>query len=91
MIDKTGTLTEGRARLVTIHSAGRFSPDEILRLAATLDLASNHVVATALVATARAQGLALGKPTEVKETPGSGLEGSVDGHRVVVGGPTLRA
>ena len=88
VIDKTGTLTEGRARLVTIHSAGRFSPDEILRLAATLDLASNHVVATALVATARAQGFALGKPTEVKETPGSGLEGSVDGHRVVVGGPT---
>jgi heavy metal translocating P-type ATPase len=88
VIDKTGTLTEGRARLVTIHSAGRFSPDEILRLAATLDLASNHVVATALVATARAQGIALGKPTEVKERPGSGLEGSVDGHRVIVGGPT---
>jgi len=88
VIDKTGTLTEGRARLVAIHSAGRFSPDEILRLAATLDLASNHVVAAALVAAARTQGLALGKPTEVKETPGSGLEGAVDGHCVIVGGIT---
>ena len=56
VIDKTGTLTEGRARLVTIHSAGRFSPDEILQLAATLELASNHVVATALVAAARGAG-----------------------------------
>ena len=84
VIDKTGTLTEGRARLVAIHSAGRFSPDEILRLAATLDLASNHVVATALVAAARAQGLALGKPTEVKEDAGlraRGLRGRSSGRR----------
>ena len=86
VIDKTGTLTEGRARLVSIHSAGRFPPDDILRLAATLDLASNHVVATALVAAAREQGLPLGKPIDVKETPGSGVTGIVDGHRLVVGG-----
>ena len=70
VIDKTGTLTEGRARLVAIHSAGGLPPDEILRIAATLELASNHVVATALVAAARGQGLVLGKPTEVTETPG---------------------
>jgi heavy metal translocating P-type ATPase len=86
VIDKTGTLTEGRARLVAVHAAGRFSPEEIVRLAATLDLASNHVVAVALVAAARDQGLVLGKPTQVKETPGSGLEGAVEGHRIVVGG-----
>ena len=61
VIDKTGTLTEGRARLVAIHSAGGWPPDEMLRIAATLDLASNHVVATALVAAARGQGLVLGK------------------------------
>ena len=90
VIDKTGTVTEGRARLVAIHAAGAFPPDEILRLAATLDLASNHVVATALVAAARGQGLALGMPTDVKETPGSGLEGIVDGRRVIVGGAHLR-
>ena len=63
VIDKTGTLTEGRARLVSIHSAGRFPPDDILRLAATLDLASNHVVATALVAAAREQGLPWESPS----------------------------
>ena len=88
VIDKTGTVTEGRARLVAIHAAGAFPPDEILRHAATLDLASNHVVAAALVAAARGQGLALGMPTDVKETPGSGLEGIVDGRRVIVGGVT---
>ena len=86
VIDKTGTLTEGCASLVAIHALGGRSPDEVLRLAATLDLASHHVVATALVAAARRQGLGLGKPTDVKETAGAGLEGMVEGHHVVVGG-----
>jgi heavy metal translocating P-type ATPase len=88
VIDKTGTLTEGRARLVAIHSAGGLPPDDILRIAATLELASNHVVATALVAAARGQGLVLGKPTKVTETPGAGLSGFVEGHRATVGGLT---
>jgi P-type E1-E2 ATPase len=56
-----------------------------LRLAATLDLASSHVVAAALVAAAEHQGLTLGKPGNMKETPGIGIEGDVDGRHVVVG------
>ena len=67
VIDKTGTLTEGRARLVAIDPMGASSPDQILRLAATLDLASKHVVAAALVSAAEIRGLTLGKPSDVRE------------------------
>ncbi len=86
IIDKTGTLTHGQASLSAIHAFGDFSEDDVLRLAAALDQASNHVVASALVAAARARGLNLTPPVDVRETPGSGLEGTVDGRRVAVGG-----
>ena len=89
VIDKTGTLTEGRARLLAIDSANGFSPHDVLRLAATLDLASNHVVAAALVAAAEDRSLALGKPSTVRETAGVGIEGMVENKRVVVGGATF--
>ncbi len=86
IIDKTGTLTHGQASLSAIHPLDGLPESEILRLAASLDQASNHVVASALVAAARERGLALTPPIEVHETPGSGLEGTVEGRRVVVGG-----
>jgi heavy metal translocating P-type ATPase len=86
VIDKTGTLTEGKARLVAIDPVGSMAPNEILRFAATLDLASNHVVAAAIVAAAEREGLPLGRPTQVQETPGVGIEGMVEGRRVAVGG-----
>jgi len=86
VVDKTGTLTRGRAALTACHPAEGFAPDEILRLAASLDQASNHVVAEALVAAARERGLKLSNPQETRETPGSGLEGTVDGRDVAVGG-----
>jgi heavy metal translocating P-type ATPase len=86
IIDKTGTLTHGQASLSAIHALNGFPEDDVLRLAASLDQASNHVVATALVAAARGRGLTLRPPTDVHETPGSGLEGTVEGRRVVVGG-----
>jgi heavy metal translocating P-type ATPase len=85
VIDKTGTLTEGRARLVAVDPVGALPPEEMLRLAATLDLASKHVVAAALVAAAESRGIKLGKPSDIQETPGIGIEGTVDGHRVIVG------
>ena len=85
VIDKTGTLTEGRARLVAIDPFEAHSSNETLRLAATLDLASKHVVATALVSAARDRGLVLSKPSGVLETPGIGIEGVVEGHHVIVG------
>lgn len=86
VVDKTGTLTYGQARLIGIHPAAGLSPDELLRLAASLDQASKHIVARALVLAAREQGLDLLVPSGVAETPGEGLEGIVDGHHVVVGG-----
>ena len=86
ILDKTGTLTEGRASVSAIHAAAGFSEDEVLRLAASLDQASGHVVATALIGEANRRGLALSAPLEVDEDPGDGIEGLVDGHRVAVGG-----
>lgn len=86
VIDKTGTLTQGRARLVAIEPADGFAPDDLLRTAATLDQASNHVVAAALVAAAEHRQFELGKPSDVHEVPGVGIEGTVEGRRVVVGG-----
>jgi heavy metal translocating P-type ATPase len=86
VVDKTGTLTRGRATLSDSYPSPEFTADEILRLAASLDQASNHVVAAALVAAAHERGLALSMPENTRETAGSGLEGAVDGREVVVGG-----
>jgi heavy metal translocating P-type ATPase len=86
VIDKTGTLTHGRARLVDVQPAGRRTADHILRLAASLDQASGHVIAVSIVAAARERGLKLAKPREVRETAGEGIEGHVENHRVAVGG-----
>jgi Cu+-exporting ATPase len=84
VVDKTGTLTEGRPRLV-----GRWvphgDPDEVLRLAAGLERASEHPLATAVVAEAVARGLALPDAAEFRAEPGRGVAGTVAGRRVVVG------
>jgi len=85
MFDKTGTLTVGGARLVAIETAPQQSPDEIMRLAGSLEQASHHVVAAAIVAAARARGVVLSQATNVKETMGSGLQGLVEGRQVRVG------
>jgi heavy metal translocating P-type ATPase len=87
VIDKTGTLTYGRAHLVATRVASGQVPDELLRLAASLDQASKHVTAQTIVAEARGRGLALSTPSDVIETPGQGIEGTVGGHHVIVGGP----
>ena len=86
VIDKTGTLTEGRARLMSINVAAGLSPDELLRLAASLDQASRHVIAETIVAEARRKARPLGAPSQVRETAGEGIEGAIDGRHVVVGG-----
>lgn len=89
MFDKTGTLTVGGARLVAIESAPGEDPDEALRLAASLEQASHHVVAAAIVSAAQAKGLALQVPEKVHETMGSGLEGVIGGRKVSVGSHQL--
>ena len=86
VIDKTGTLTKGRAELAGIIPAGRWAPDEMLRLAASLEQASAHVTAASIVAAAQDRGLALAYPQEVRETAGEGLEGVVEGLHLIVGG-----
>ncbi len=86
VIDKTGTLTVGEARLVEVRPAGEFPAEEVLRIAASLEQASPHIIAQTIVAEARARQMALAVPSAVVETPGDGIEGTIDGRSVVVGG-----
>ncbi len=86
VFDKTGTLTHGQARIVSTSVGAHFSADEILRLAASLDQASKHIIARTLVNEAHAKNLGLAVPRDVIETPGEGIEGLIDGRRVIVGG-----
>lgn len=89
VVDKTGTLTHGRARLASARAFAPFGEPEALRLAASLDQASGHPIARALVEEARRRGLALSQPTKVIEHPGEGVSGWVEGRHVLVGGPRL--
>ncbi len=85
LLDKTGTLTLGLPELERIIPLGALDADEALRLAASLDQMSAHVLAESLVAGATRRGIELALPTEVKEDPGSGIIGNVGGHRIAVG------
>jgi heavy metal translocating P-type ATPase/RND family efflux transporter MFP subunit len=89
MFDKTGTLTVGGARLVAVETAPGQDPDELLRYAASLEQASHHVVAAAIVSAAVGKGLKLQIPQNVRETMGSGLEGVVDERKLCVGSHQL--
>ncbi len=86
ILDKTGTLTDGRPQIVSIDSHDGMAEDDILRLAAALDQASKHPVAQAIVAAAKARGFTLPVPSEVAEIPGEGVVGQVEGRKVIVGG-----
>ena len=86
ILDKTGTLTDGRPKIVSINSADGMDEDDILLFAASLDQASKHPVAQAVVAAAKAQGFTLPVPSEVAEFPGEGVVGHVEGRSVIVGG-----
>ncbi|WP_328432412.1 MULTISPECIES: heavy metal translocating P-type ATPase [unclassified Streptomyces] len=85
LLDKTGTLTGGRPRVLDVTAAPDWTAPEVLRLAASLDQYSPHVLAQAIVDTARKRGLALSIPSDVTEEPGRGALGTVDGHRITVG------
>jgi heavy metal translocating P-type ATPase len=89
IFDKTGTLTVGGARIIAIETAPGQDPDELLGLAASLEQASQHIVANAITAAARQKGLELTTPTDITEAPGSGLEGTVRGRRVRAGSAEL--
>ena len=86
ILDKTGTLTDGRPVVVSIESYGDLSEAEILHFAAALDQASKHPVAQALVEEARRRGDVLPLPESLVETPGEGISGTIAGRRLSVGG-----
>jgi Cu+-exporting ATPase len=83
LLDKTGTLTTGEMTVAAVHSMND-RPD-LLRLAASLENASTHPLARAVVREARSRQIELGEATDVQEVPGQGLSGSLEGHRVLVG------
>jgi Cu+-exporting ATPase len=91
VVDKTGTLTEGKPRLVGVTSIGSFGEDELLQRAASLELGSEHPLAAAIVTGAEARGLKVSPATEFDTVPGKGVTGTVDGRRVVVGNTALMA
>jgi Cu+-exporting ATPase len=88
VVDKTGTLTEGRPSVTSIEAEPPFKQDEILHLAASLERASEHPLAAAIVAAA---GGPLAEPSAFRSLPGRGVMGEVKGRSVVVGGAALFA
>ena len=88
LLDKTGTLTLGHPELESVLLARGWSDEnEALRLAASLDQASSHVIAAALVRAARQRGLRLAMPAQAREVAGEGLIGRVEDREVTVGRP----
>jgi P-type E1-E2 ATPase len=85
LFDKTGTLTVGGARLLSVEVAPGETADEVLMLGASLEQASHHVLAGAIVQAAAERGLSLKLPEQVRESMGSGLHGVVDGRRISAG------
>ena len=85
VVDKTGTLTEGKPAVVAIETAEGFAADEVLRLAASLERSSEHPLALAIVKAAEAKGLAISEPSEVDQPVGKGITGMIDGRRIVAG------
>jgi len=85
VVDKTGTLTVGKPKVVAVKAFNGLGENEVLRLAASLERASEHPLAAAMVQEAAARDLALAEPTGVESPAGKGITGTVDGHRVAVG------
>jgi heavy metal translocating P-type ATPase len=85
LFDKTGTLTVGGARLLSVEAAPGENADEVLMLGASLEQASHHVIAKAVVQAATERGLQLELPERVSESMGSGLQGMIGGRRVTAG------
>jgi Cu+-exporting ATPase len=89
VVDKTGTLTEGRPRLTAVEAAPGFTTDEVLRLAASLERASEHPLAAAIVRGAEEKGVSLARVDGFEAVPGRGVVGTVEGRAVVLGNVSL--
>jgi P-type Cu+ transporter len=85
VVDKTGTLTEGKPKVTAVRSSGGFAEDEVLRLAASLERASEHPLAGAIVNAAKERNLVLSEPKDFDAPAGKGVVGEVDGRKLVIG------
>jgi len=91
VIDKTGTLTEGRPKVTELKAVGGFDEAELLRLAATLERASEHPLAAAIVAAAQERGIVLGEAREFDSPVGKGVTGTVNDRKLVIGSHRIMA
>jgi Cu+-exporting ATPase len=85
VVDKTGTLTEGKPKLATVAPEPGFDEGELLRLVASLERVSEHPLAAAIVGGARERGVALADVTDFESITGHGVVGTIEGHRVAIG------
>ena len=85
VFDKTGTITIGQPRVSRVLTVGQYASRDVLRLAGSVERTSGHLLARTLVDAAQVADVELPRALNVVETPGRGVEGVVDGHRVVVG------
>jgi len=91
VVDKTGTLTEGKPRVTAVLPQSGFDEDMVIRLAASLERSSEHPLAAAIVAEAQERGLVLEEPTEFRAESGKGVVGRVGGRRVALGNAGMMA
>jgi Cu+-exporting ATPase len=91
LVDKTGTLTEGKPRVVAIRTTNGIDEAELLRAAASLERLSEHPLAAAIVDAANARGLTLAEPASFESPIGKGVLGNVDGKRLVIGNRRIMA
>jgi len=89
VVDKTGTLTEGKPKLVAVEAAAGFTVEDMLRAAAALERASEHPLAHAIVAGARERGVEPPAASSFQSVTGKGVRGEVEGKRVAVGNAAL--
>jgi P-type Cu+ transporter len=89
IVDKTGTLTEGRPVFHTVMAAGSLAPDEVLRIAASLDQGSEHPLAQAIVSEARQRKLSLTPAVDFESSSGIGVRGYIEGQAVALGNTAL--
>ena len=89
VVDKTGTLTEGRPRVTQLHAAGGWREEQLLQMAASLEQSSEHPLAHAILEKAREENLTLDQAREFESITGSGVRGLVQNHRVAIGNETL--
>jgi P-type Cu+ transporter len=89
VVDKTGTLTEGKPVLMTVMAAEGFDENELLRLAASLERSSEHPLAAAIVAGAQLRGIELARTSSFESVTGKGVKGQIEGREVILGNRAL--